>query len=433
MIIIFWVMSALALTPQPPKEILKGTVENLNAHQTLHNEGWLFIPSSKNALEFSQKMSIDSAAEAIEKIKKRHHKLKIKQTNVIPAAKTALETSIPEAKKQQAAFKKSSKQMANKLNRYSNESFKFAWNSLILGTISWNKLTNDEVRQIKKLTRIDETQTWGQKLRYQHYADVEKSWQSSINRAQEEFNQSYEKSGQRSNSLLALPDIIWGHLKAMWYGLVKPVSHSTYFAVEESFVLTEKTVRSLGGVLYYSTKASGRIIGENLKAGLLASVAILSFIAEKPVQHSLEGLGYINRVAWPATQVTSSLAIESAKTIGQSTSYAASMIYELGKESSKVAIGSSVAGLTLGLSSLTIIPAQTLLFSLNTAYFLVYDGPKLAVYAITGNIGDSSITDLPVGTVIDVNKLPEDFTKEILPVTQEELDKVLESIKRDHP
>ena len=95
------------------------------------------------------------------------------------------------------------------------------------------------------------------------------------------------------------------------------------------------------------------------------------------------------------------------------------------------------SGVVLGYNALTALPAHVLLGGINTAYFLVWDGPKLVIASVTGDVTFDSKTmqpgELPVGSVIDLKALQNntDLNVQVVSDDPEVIERVLESLPSD--
>ncbi|HAS53291.1 MAG TPA: hypothetical protein DCS42_03720 [Nitrospiraceae bacterium] len=104
----------------------------------------------------------------------------------------------------------------------------------------------------------------------------------------------------------------------------------------------------------------------------------------------------------------------------------------------KVAINQGASGVVLGYNALTAIPTHTLLAAGDAAIFLAWDGPRLVIAAAQGEIGSKaegtgSLSDLPVGTVVDLGKVRSapGAKVEVLSTDEQVIKDVLEKLPAD--
>jgi hypothetical protein len=83
--------------------------------------------------------------------------------------------------------------------------------------------------------------------------------------------------------------------------------------------------------------------------------------------------------------------------------------YDAAAGVTKVAIHQAASGVVLGYNALTAIPTHVLLGAGDAAIFLAWDGPRLVIASAKGEVGSkdekAKLSDLPVGTVVDLKKL----------------------------
>ena len=122
--------------------------------------------------------------------------------------------------------------------------------------------------------------------------------------------------------------------------------------------------------------------------------------------------------------------------------YAAQMSYELAKGITKVTINQAQTGIVLGYNALTAVPTQLLLASANSIVFLAYDGPRLVLATIKGEVqwnGQDEVKplipvqSLPVGSVVNLRALSHEpkVQMKILSDDPDVIQKVLEKLPED--
>jgi len=112
---------------------------------------------------------------------------------------------------------------------------------------------------------------------------------------------------------------------------------------------------------------------------------------------------------------------------------AAHGVYELSKAVTVPAGYELGGGIVLGYSTLSHIGSHAILAVADCSYMVLsLEGPRWVIYAVKGNLGKGD--DLPVGTVLDLEKMKQ-AGEEILclPVSDEEMKGVVESVYGDLP
>jgi hypothetical protein len=448
-------------------EILKFSKANLQGQKSLYNEGWLVISSTKKSFDYANEHLITTAknswvqwGKSLRDNSKDFSKNLKNNPEVAKKVYQYLERWGPEGRKE---IKKGTKKLVKLEFEYGKENFRNAWGEVLLGTIFLNRLTEDDRNKISSLitsfpgqikSDYRNLKKWMGFLRSKKRKTIEDSWKLAFSKAGFEWHREYEKSSKKKNTLLALPYVLWGNIKAIWYGLIKPGGEKAGSLLATGakksakwtakilllppvavMMVTGRTVYNLGGVLYYTGKMGARVLSQTVEAGLLASMGTLSFGSIAPTYVAGQGLAYINQVAMTALAGGASGGTFVTSTALDTINSIAHFSYDIAKETSKVIVGSGSSAIVLGYNALTALPTQTFFTLINSAAFLVWDGPRLAVYRIRGKIKDSSIEDLPVGAVLDFNKIKkleiEGLEVDVLTKDQEVIKKILEQLPKD--
>jgi hypothetical protein len=125
---------------------------------------------------------------------------------------------------------------------------------------------------------------------------------------------------------------------------------------------------------------------------------------------------------------------------GDTLAYGGLVTYDAVVGTTKVFVEQVKSGVVLGYNALTALPAHLLLGGINTAYFLVWDGPKLVIASVQGDVEFNTQTiqpgALPVGAVIDLKALQNNSQIEVKLVSDDPavinhvLDKLPEDLKK---
>jgi len=138
-------------------------------------------------------------------------------------------------------------------------------------------------------------------------------------------------------------------------------------------------------------------------------------------------------VAAPAAGVTQGVVTGTADTL----MYGALVTYDAVAGTTKVFVNQVKSGVVLGYNALTAIPSQLLLGTVNSAVFLFWDGPRLTIATLKGEVdykGQSLQPGaLPVGSVIDLKTLSQENPGQLQIITDDPqvIENVLESLPKD--
>lgn len=428
---------------------LETTRKNIKGQKYLFTKGWFIITSPVQAWDYAiqnHETSQEAFSKAISKIK---------------ANPKTFGSNLKDAKKTTADINKSAKELSDKLSaagsevqqkafKKSSDQFQKAWSKLNLGYLHYAEVNQSGFENFKKINSdffgrvgkdfkdIDEAMepVLGFLLK-----KSEVSWKKHFKEGKYSFRESYEKSGSRSNSMAGLWDILVGYASWAKHSIIRPAGKTVYqetknipyYTIEgvlKTFVASFNIIHSLGANLYYSSKFGYNVISPSLESGYLASLALLNAIHGSVSGTSLKGVGLINKVAVkgiaPAIGTTQ-LAIEEVSSKAET---AATFLIHGAEASGEVFFEKAESGVVLGYSAISQIPPQLLLTAANSAIFLIYDGPRLILAKISGAISDKNVVELPVGSVMDIEKMKaEGITVEPLSEDPVIIKKVMENVE----
>lgn len=452
------VVFSLNVLSKTVTDTLEVTRKNIEGHKNLYNEGWLLVTSTKEAIETARKNSISSVQalhQALVELSARQPEFKEKISKII-------EQSISDSKKFKGAGTKVSASLkeagsfgAKGSWKFSQKKYAEAYSAVTLGYLEYGKRNSEDWEQLKKINSDFAKRTLDvgndheiKTIMDSFYDEAAKKsneglWTKSISQAQTEFSESYTESGKKSNSLTALPSILVGYAKALYYGFVSPsgqtvgqglrkTGSSVTGLVLRTTKITGDIVVTTGLNIFYGAKMGYRLISPTIEGGYLASLALMSS-ATTPVIYSVgQGLGTLNQVAvTTAAPVVGTGEFVIAGTLATA-KHTALMTYDLTQGVGTTVANTGTTLVVLGYNALTALPTQTLLAAGNAAIFLVYDGPRLAVVALKGEIDGIPINQVPVGTVLDANKLKnQNIQIETINSDNETLEKVLNAAPSD--
>lgn len=405
-------------------EDLAVTKQNIAGQKFLFEKGWYVITSPVEAWDYAIKNSESSNeafARALDKIRltestfsdrnKRAHKT---NDNIQMAAEEAYQS-----------LKSQGVNLEKKSYSQSSKHFREAWKAISLGYIHYKETNKEDLESLKKVNQ----QFFGKmksdyKMMDEAVHDIlgfllknsDVSWKKHFQEGNYSFVQNYEKSGKRGNSLIGLWDILKGYASWTYHSILSPSSKTVYHqakkvpyytvdVISKTFIAVHNIVHSIGSNLYYSTKLGYGVIAPSVESGFLASLALTEAAGGAVSANSLKAAGLINKVAIKVSGPVvgaGQLIFEESTVRAKDT---ATVIIHGAEAVGEVVIDKIDSAVVLGYSALSQIPAQLLLTSLNSAILLIYDGPKLIIAKVSGDVGDKKITSLPVGTVLDLNKL----------------------------
>lgn len=445
------------------EEIAKISYSNLQGQQVLYEEGWLVIPSAKRALEYSYQNSIVSSQEAwkmwAQDLKEDQEKWQqaIKQVprKSIETFKTINRAGIESS----SAIYSGTDKVIRKEMTFAKKKLHKAWDKVLLGSVHLGKLTaNDRQEAYQKIFGLKNDIKSDFKSIKNYLSSKEKnksdeiitSWNDSLDKAAKSWNQEYLKSAQQPNTLMALPYVFWGNLKALWYGGIQPsAEYTTYggkFIAKKgakilkkaalvpagALVLTGRTVWNTGGAIYFVSKSGVRVISNYAEAGLLSSLGLLSAATIAPTYIAGKSMGLVNQIGMKTVGGATALAYSAVSSTYESGYLGINFLYETTKAASKTIVGNVKSGVVLGYHAISSLPAQILLTAINTTWFLVWDGPRLMIYWAKGKIKKKDISSLPVGSVVDIERLKKSGVQlEKAELDDQTVQEVLKALPRD--
>jgi len=424
------------------------TLKNIEGQKNLYNQGWFIVTSPAKAWDEAIKNNENSKEafnRAIEEIKLNRISTK---KRISSASETVNAINLKEKDVTKRLMNTATK-LQNESFRNSSKNFQEAWKSLSLGYIRYSENNEDDLKALKEIN----LQFFGRiNSNFKDMEDAlrpvmghllvksETSWKKHFKEANYSFQEQYEKSGSQRNSLLGLWDILVGYTSWSYNAILKPAAKSTYnnlksvpyYTVDlvlKTFIASFNVVHSLGANIYYPTKLGYKLISPSLEAGYLSGLALMNALNGAVTSNALRSVGLINKVAIKGTSPiigASQLVFE--ETASRASDSATILLY--GSQAiGEVVLEKVETGVVLGYSALSQIPPQLLLTGMNSAIFLVYDGPKLLIAKVTGKFGDKNLDELPVGTVLDLRKARRNEI-EVTPLTEdpEVIKKVLQNV-----
>lgn len=454
----------LAEDTQSVKEVIPTTIANLQGHKALYEDGWFIISSSEKALSFAKKHSIDSSAQAILKARdnlSQHSAdyLDDIKDNVSDSGNTVKDVFVSGTERSQEILV-GSHELAKKEWAYSQATATGAWQSLVSGYVYLGQRTQDSRTALMNVPSdyvdnvSDDFSELGSTFNNLYQGSSSKilgQWDNAYSRAVDEFQQGYDESGKKNDAITGLWTLLVGYGKGIYQGLFKPAvdtswqtakftvkvaGSAVFLPIASSYILTKNTLQSSGMAIYYVGKTGVEVVSPTLKSGYLASLSLLSAGAVPITYVTGTSVGVINQVGSTVAAPVAGVAQGVATTARDTLKYGTLVTYDALAGTTKVFLNQVKSGVVLGYNALTALPAHVLLGSVNSVYFLVWDGPKLAIATVKGDVNftsDSGLGDLPVGSVIDLKTLQEESTLEVEVVSEdpEVINQVLEQLPKD--
>jgi hypothetical protein len=449
----------------PIEDIIPTTVANIKGHKAMYEDGWFIISSSQKALAFAKEHSINSSAEAINKatlsIKENTSGYTESLSDGIERAQNTSKVIFKEGTARSMDIIVGTHHLAQKEIAFSKTTAAEAWDSFITGYVYLGKRTEDSRAALKRIPSdfvdnvsedFNELASAVKEMQARSTTDITGQWDNALANAEAEFKRGYEESGEKNDSITGLWTLLTGYAKGAYEGLFKPAAKSSwqtakftvkvagaavFLPVASTYILTKNTLQSSGMAIYYTGKTGIEVISPTLKGGYLASMSLLSAGAVPVTYVAGTTVGVINQVgstvAAPVIGTTQGVVTTTADTL----KYGTLVTYDALLGTTKVFVEQVKSGVVLGYNALTALPAHVLLGGINTAYFLVWDGPKLVVASVTGDVSFDSKTmqpgELPVGSVIDLKALQNntDLNIQVISDDPEVIERVLESLPSD--
>jgi len=472
--VFLWSLSphnALSSEKKTLSETIPSTVANINGQKTLYKEGWFIISSTEKAFTYAKEHSVDKSYEAINRLldslgdRTDHYQMDLQQD--IQASTKTVKDFYQSGTNQTARIFKQTHSMGKTQLEFSADAASKAWNRFSNGYIYLGARTAESRASLASLPGgyakgisddFSELVASIKAFNNKSSLDIKKNWVNAFSDAQSEFQQAYVDSGEKSNSASGLWTLLGGYASSLWEGLFKPTVKTTwdlsvatvviageaiFLPVASTYILTKNTIQSTGMAIYYVGKTGIEVISPTIEGGFLASMSLLSAGTVPVTYVAGSSVGVINQVATTLGAPVAGVTHAAVSTTVDTVKYGTLVTYDAVTATTKVFINQVQSGVVLGYNALTAIPSQLLLTSLNSAYFIVMDGPKLAIASIQGRVSLSSNSgeefsefdsgNLPVGTVIDLKTLQQSSNANIQIITEDTdvINNVLDQLSKD--
>lgn len=424
------------------------TSANIQGQKNLFQKGWFIIASPVEAWNFAKangEQSQTAFLRALEKAQAEASSIEMKKN--LADAQLTLKKLRRAGEKNSSTLSQKGTQLFEANLDASSENFKKAWKKINLGYVHYGETNKEDFQELVKVNREffqrtdDHFKTMDEVIEpltgyFEKHNEVE--WKKHFKEGQYKFEEQYEASGKRGNSITALWDVLLGYAKFAYHAVVQPsakvaengIRNSGYYttsAILRTFIVSHNIVYSLGANLYYTTKLGYKLVSPSVEAGLLASLALINVASGPATWGTLKSAGVINKVAVEGVAPVVAGTQYALTQASDGTQKAAIYLLHGTQGAAEVGFEKIESGVALGYSALSQIPPQLLLTSVNAVIFLVVDGPRLILASARGKIGDKDITEIPAGSVMDMKKLKENGV-DVVPITNDEfiLKKVLQ-------
>lgn len=450
---------------QSVKETIPLTMANVRGHEQMYREGWFVVSSSENAIKYAKKHAVHSAVAALDKAKtkivSRSAKLPGELHKNMRSGVELGSATFQSGSTQTKRIFSTTEDIADREKRAAISLGTAAYSRFVLGYLTLGQRTNQDVRNLQSLpggyfktlksdlTNLNHlTKKATEKLR----PTVESAWPSALEKGQIAFEKGYEDSGKQTNSLAGLTDLAKGYWGALYYGIISPSASSIksvgantgvlagktiVLPVSALFIVSGRTVQSLGLSLWYTTRLGYKLVSPTVEGGLLAGMSLLSTAAIPATVTAGTAAGVINQVVVSTSAPVVAGAASTIKTSSSVAQYSAALVYDISTAALRVSIEELSTGIVLGYNAITALPAQTVLGVTSGVFFLAWDGPRLVIAYAKGEINAENkqvnIEDLPVGTVLDLQKLrqEDDIQLQIISEDEATVQQVLENAPLD--
>lgn len=438
------------------QDVIPITMANLRGHKNLYSEGWFLVTSSEKALPYAREEGIENAKSALVRFQNDVKQRGIDKSKQIEKfeeeARARGKKSKIKNQKRAEDLQEETKALNQDLNNKSSQNARQSWEKFVRGNISFVERTESERKELinipgnffsKLKSDFSNLNDIMWDLTSENSPRLKNIWSTGFKEAAREFDEEYKASGEKTNSFLALGNIISGYFKSLYYGLMAPggqsvsygiITSADYIAKSAVYVgagglsVAGRTVESVGMSLYYSTAVGYKLLSPTVESALLLSLASVQKIAAPLTSLGGSGLGVLNQVSVSVVDPTMTTAGEVAHSTFQNARYAGLVTYDLIKATGQVAISEVKTGIVLGYNAISAIPTHLVLGTVNSVFFLAWDGPRLVIAKATGELGS-----IPVGTVVDMEELKKDnsIRVEVIESNTEDIQKVLEELPRD--
>lgn len=428
-------------SPEPAasfEESMPMTAANLRGHKSLYDKGWFIVTSSREALDYAYQHSVVTAGEAVRAARTR---VAERSSQLAGDLKGGLRGGGRAGAGVHRTGRRLARLVRGKAREAGQAQVDFGLRSLerswdfVTGGMYYGRRTGQHWRALKS--------TWPQyygnlsrdfrnineinaRIAAKFTTKIEADWDGAFQKAATAFQQEYEDSGQRANTLVAMGDVLFGWLKMFYEGITRPTARTLVVAatagagaatyvftpVADTVMLAGRTIQATGLSVYYVARTTIEVSAPTIEAGFLTGLGLVSIGTGAATHLGGEALGLANQVAFAVAGGAAAAAVAGGETGFAAGKYVALVSYDIATGATKVLINQTQSGVVLGYNALTAVPTH-LVLGVSDVFFLGYDGARLVLVRANGQIQPGpgadgqklDLQDLPVGTVVDLKKL----------------------------
>ena len=446
------------------EETIPITVANIRGHKSLYNEGWFVVTSSKETLEFAKKHGFDNAKNALFSAMES---ISIDSSDysqsILKDIKKGHDTTVSiykEGTKRSKNISQTTKELSTQQLDYSKETFFNAWDTFIKGNITLALRTKEDRNKLKNIpgnyfkdlkSDFSNLGDISSSITFAESKNIALHWENAFRDAKKSFIESYDESGESESSLGGLFNIMYGYLKVIYHGALKPTAKTVKSGAENTYLVGENTakliylpigatisvvnrsVESIGLTLYYTSSIGVKIVSPTVEAGFLSALSLLSLNTSALTYVGGESVGLVNQIGTTAVAPVAGVVHTVSNTAYDTTKLVTYVSYDVIKGTTKIFINEAASGVVLGYNALLAIPTHTLMAASDGVFFLAWDGPRLVVAVAKGEVSNENINKLPVGTIIDLKKLKKEkgVSVEVISTDYSVIEDILHQLPKD--
>jgi len=424
---------------RPVADVVPLTAANLRGHRMIYKEGWFIVTSTERSLAYAKEASLTASWQAIVQVArdvKAGSKQYVRDLGAHYKASWTLAGQVLElGREATAGVFAGTHYLGTKQWHNANSLMVEALDAFVQGNLSIAARTagdraalaalpggyfNDLREDFSNLHQLSRA------IKKNLSRGIQLSWNKSFAQAAEEFRKEYEQSGTRPNSFVALGDILTGWLKAFYHGLARPgaktivratakgLKYGVFLPTASVLIVAGRTVQTTGLALYHVGSLGIEVISPTVEGGMLAALGLVSYGSIPVIYGSGTTLGAFSLASFSTLAPVAGTGQAVAGTASSTGKYVVSTFADVSLGTTKVVINQLKAGVVLGYNALVAIPAHLYLGTIDTAIFLAWDGPRLVIAMARGTVSFTassgkkekvSVGALPVGTVVDLDKM----------------------------
>ncbi len=429
---------------------MDAVAEIKRGHEALWNEGWSYVSSSRDAINYARDHAITSSGQALSQaFKDAGRNTAAYGDGLKSAAKAGVQTGTDVYRAGSGltdAEWDATGKLARKELDVAGATLGLAGATLLRGYITLSERTHEDWEALRavpwyKNFTADEFRNLNRHLTDAFDHDVsphiEAGWGRAYDEAVAEFDAAYEQSGTRDNPISGSLDMLAGWGRVLYSGLAKPAARSArrgaqatgegalvlaegatkavFLPTAAVFIAAGDTIESTGLSLYYLTSMGVKVASPTVESGFLAALSLASYASVPVTAGAGYAAGAVNQIVVDVAAPTAGAARAVAAGAAHTGAYAVQVTYDLGKGTTRVAMNMVQSGVVLGYNVLTALPAQLFQAGVIDVVFLgLTASGRLELVGASGNVEvpgkdgakvSVPLRSLPVGGVVDLDAL----------------------------